>query len=50
MRLIFTSDALAYGLVFITEGAIFFIAAVLALKITTQSTRGGARLSRETSP
>ncbi|MEM9032328.1 MAG: BCD family MFS transporter [Pseudomonadota bacterium] len=49
MRFIFTSDALAYGLVFILEGAVFFAAAVLALKISTQGAETGGALPRETS-
>lgn len=39
-RWLLSSDALAYGAVFIAEGGIFFLAGLLALRITTQ--RGGS--------
>jgi BCD family chlorophyll transporter-like MFS transporter len=37
MRIVFSNDATAYGSVFIAEGAIFLIAAVLAVQITSSS-------------
>lgn len=49
MRSLITDDALAYGTVFIAEGALFLVAAILATRLSTpaRSERGGALIPGE---